>query len=66
MAPYEALYERKCQTPLIWNEAGQRKIVDPTIISLIEETSEKVRLIQPRLQTAHNRQRVMPTSDGKI
>ena len=27
MAPYEALYGRKCQTPLYWNEVGERKVI---------------------------------------
>ena len=26
MAPYEAIYGRKCRTPLCWDEEGERKI----------------------------------------
>ena len=29
MAPYEALYERKCRTPLAWCEVGERLILGP-------------------------------------
>ena len=25
MAPYEAIYGRKCRTPLCWDEEGERK-----------------------------------------
>ena len=49
MAPYEALYDRKCRSPSCWTEVGDRQIEDP---ELIKETSEKVPLIQERLRTA--------------
>ena len=29
MAPYEALYGRKCRTPLCWDEVGERKFSGP-------------------------------------
>ncbi|GKC41811.1 putative reverse transcriptase domain-containing protein [Tanacetum coccineum] len=28
-APYEALYERKCQTPISWAEVGESKLIGP-------------------------------------
>lgn len=43
MAPYEALYGRKCQTPLCWYKDGESMLVGP---ELVLQTSEKVRLIQ--------------------
>ena len=39
ITPYEALYGRKCRTPLCWDEAGERKLND---VELIEITSEKI------------------------
>ena len=42
MAPYEALYEKKCRSPLYWIEMGEKKIED---LELISETLEKVPLI---------------------
>ena len=27
MAPYEAIYGRKCRTPLCWDEEGERKFL---------------------------------------
>lgn len=54
MAPYEALYGRKCRTPLCWNEVGERKLQS---IELIETTTEKVKIIQDRLKVAQSRQK---------
>ena len=54
MAPYEALYERKCRTPLCWTELSEKKIIDP---DLIQETEEKVKVIRERLRVATYRQK---------
>ena len=32
MAPYEALYGRKCRTPVFWDEVSERKLVGPEIV----------------------------------
>ena len=53
MPPYEALYGRKCRSPLCWTEVGEKQIEGP---DLIRETSEKVPLIQDRLRTTFSRQ----------
>ena len=34
MAPYEALYGRKCRTPVCWDEVGERKLVGPEIVQV--------------------------------
>jgi transposase InsO family protein len=31
MAPFEMLYGQRCQTPLFWNETGERKVFGPDI-----------------------------------
>uniref|UniRef100_A0A7N2MWN1 RNA-directed DNA polymerase n=1 Tax=Quercus lobata TaxID=97700 RepID=A0A7N2MWN1_QUELO len=54
MAPYEALYGRKCRSPLCWEEVGERKLLGPEIIQM---TSEKIDLIHKRLQIAQSRQK---------
>ena len=54
MAPYEALYERKCRTPLFWTELREKKIIG---LVLIQETKEKVKIIRERLKVATNRQK---------
>ena len=53
MPPYEALYGRKCRSPLCWTEVGEKYVEGP---NLIRETAEKVPLIQNRLRTAYSRQ----------
>ena len=35
MAPFEALYGRRCRTPTCWNEVGERK---PSKVELIDQT----------------------------
>ena len=39
MAPYEALYGRKCRTPICWTELNEHKVIGP---NLVKETEEKV------------------------
>ena len=54
MAPYEALYERSCRSPLGWTEVRESSI---TGLDPIKDTSEKVSLIRRRLLTAQSRQK---------
>ena len=42
MAPYEALYGRKCRTPICWTELSEYKVIGPDIVKDIEE---KVQII---------------------
>ena len=41
MAPYEALYGRRCRTPLCWTELNKHKIIGP---DLIKDKKKKFRL----------------------
>ena len=52
MAPYEALYGRKCRTPLCWTTLSEKKVIGP---DLIQETEEKMKMIRERLKVATNR-----------
>ena len=36
MAPYEALYGRKCRSPIHWDEVGERKLLGPEIVQQTE------------------------------
>ena len=54
MAPYEALYGRKCRSPVCWTEVGERQILGPEIVQM---TTDKIKVIQQRLQTAQSRQK---------
>jgi transposase InsO family protein len=54
MAPYEALYGRKCRSPLYWDELGERRILGPYIV---QDTLDKVALIRRRLLAAQDQQK---------
>ncbi|GKE52265.1 putative reverse transcriptase domain-containing protein [Tanacetum coccineum] len=53
-APFEALYGRKCRSPVCWAKVGDVQLTGPEII---HETTEKIVQIRQRLQTARDRQR---------
>jgi hypothetical protein len=54
MAPFEALYSRKCRTPLMWSEVGERTFFSPATIVEAEENVAKVR---ENLKIAQSRQK---------
>ena len=54
MAPFEALYGRKCRMPLNWSEAGERTFFGP---DMVKEAEELVRVIQENLKIAQSRQK---------
>ncbi|GKF92515.1 hypothetical protein Tco_0279234, partial [Tanacetum coccineum] len=53
-APFEALYGRKCRSPVCWVEVGDVQLTGPEII---HETTEKIVQIRQCLQAARDRQR---------
>jgi hypothetical protein len=54
MSPFEALYGRKCRTPLYWDQTGERQFFGP---ELIQEAEEQVRMIREYLRIAQSRQK---------
>jgi hypothetical protein len=54
MAPFEALYGRRCLTPLNWSQAGERTLFGP---KLVQEAEEKVSVIRENLRAAQMRQK---------
>jgi hypothetical protein len=54
MAPFKALYGRKCRTPLNWSETGESQMFGPDVI---KEAEEQVQLICNRLKVAQSRQK---------
>ena len=54
MAPFKALYGRKCRTPVCWDEVGERKLVGPKLVQI---TSEKVKVFRDNLKIARDRQK---------
>jgi hypothetical protein len=54
MAPFEALYGRRCRTPLSWSKTGERQIFG---LDLVTKAESKVKIIQANLKTAQSRQK---------
>ena len=54
MMPYEALYGRKCRTPLCWDEVGERKLLG---LEMVRVTTDNVKVIRDRLKIAQDRQK---------
>jgi hypothetical protein len=58
MAPFEALYGRRCRTPLNWSQAGEREIFGP---NLVLEAEEKFKIIRKNFEAAKARQKATMT-----
>ncbi|WVZ80861.1 hypothetical protein U9M48_028303 [Paspalum notatum var. saurae] len=54
MAPFEALYGRRCRTPLNWSEPGEHVTFGP---DLVTQAEEQVKLIHNYLKRAQSRQK---------
>ncbi|KAI3494636.1 hypothetical protein L1887_40553 [Cichorium endivia] len=63
-APFEALYGRKCRSPLCWAEVGDTQLVKGQVANstltgpeIIRETTEKIVQIRERLKASRDRQK---------
>ena len=54
MAPFEAMYGRKCRTLVCWDEVGERRLVGHELLKM---TSKKVKVIRDNLKTTRDRQK---------
>ncbi|WVZ75493.1 hypothetical protein U9M48_023539 [Paspalum notatum var. saurae] len=54
MAPFEALYGRRCRTPLNWSELGERVTFGP---NLVKQAEEQVKFIHSNLKRAQSRRK---------
>ncbi|GJV17767.1 putative reverse transcriptase domain-containing protein [Tanacetum coccineum] len=53
-APFEALYDRKCHSPVCWAKVGEVQLTGPEIV---QDTTEKIIQIKQRNQAARDRQK---------
>ncbi|GKA75762.1 hypothetical protein Tco_0782140 [Tanacetum coccineum] len=53
-APFEALYGRKCRSPVLWAEIEESSLIGP---ELVQETTDKVVLIKENLKEARDHQK---------
>jgi len=54
MAPFMALYGRRCRTPLCWFESGESALLGPDVV---QETTEKIKMIQEKMKASQSRQK---------
>ena len=54
MAPYEALYDRKCRTSICCDEVGEMKLLG---LEMVQLTTDKVKVIRKRMKKAQDRQK---------
>ena len=52
MVPFEALYGRKCRSPLHWDEIGERVLLGP---DLVQGAVDKIQLVKQRMKAAQDR-----------
>ncbi|GJX30479.1 putative reverse transcriptase domain-containing protein, partial [Tanacetum coccineum] len=52
--PFEALYGRKCRSPIMWDEVGERQLIGP---ELVQETTKKISQIKDKLKAVRDRQK---------
>ncbi|GJT35468.1 putative reverse transcriptase domain-containing protein [Tanacetum coccineum] len=53
-APFEALYGRKCRSPVLWAEIEESRLIG---LELVQETTNKVVLIEEKLKAMRDRQK---------
>jgi len=54
MGPYEALYGKRCRTPLCWQYIDESLTIEP---ESVQATTEMVKIIQERKRAAQSRQK---------
>ena len=54
MSLFEALYGRRCQTPLMWSKVGERSLFGP---DMIKEAEEQVAKVQENPKAAQTKQK---------
>ena len=59
MAPFEALYGRKCRTPVCWDEVGEGRLIGPEFVQI---TSKKLKVVRDKLRQQEIDRKVMWTT----
>ncbi|GJX98284.1 reverse transcriptase domain-containing protein [Tanacetum coccineum] len=54
-APVEALYGRKCRSPVLWAKVRENRLIGP---KMVQKTTDKVALIKEKLKAARDRQKI--------
>jgi len=63
MTPFEALYGRKCMSPLCWDDISERRLLGSEVI---QQTMAKVKIIRKRLKVAQDRKKRWADLDRRL
>ncbi|GKA68157.1 retrotransposon protein, putative, ty1-copia subclass [Tanacetum coccineum] len=61
-APFEALYGKKCKSPILWAEIEESSLIGP---ELVQETIDKVVLIKEKLKAVRDHQKSYADNNRK-
>ncbi|WVZ51949.1 hypothetical protein U9M48_003046 [Paspalum notatum var. saurae] len=53
-SPFEALYGRRCRTPLFWNQTGEKQVFGP---DLIRDAEQQIKMVRENLRVAQSKQK---------
>ncbi|WVZ51971.1 hypothetical protein U9M48_003068 [Paspalum notatum var. saurae] len=53
-SPFEALYGRRCRTPLFWNQTGEKQVFG---LDLIRDAEQQIKMVRENLRVAQSRQK---------
>ncbi|WVZ80413.1 hypothetical protein U9M48_027886 [Paspalum notatum var. saurae] len=53
-SPFEALYGKRCRTPLFWNQTSEKQVFGP---DMIQDAEQQLRIVQKNLRVAQSKQR---------
>ncbi|WVZ63495.1 hypothetical protein U9M48_013122 [Paspalum notatum var. saurae] len=56
-SPFEALYDKRCRTPLLWNQTGEKQVFGPDII---QDAEQQLRIVVENLRVARSSVEAMP------
>ncbi|WVZ98000.1 LOW QUALITY PROTEIN: hypothetical protein U9M48_043493, partial [Paspalum notatum var. saurae] len=65
MAPFEALYGRRCRTPLNWSEPGEHVTFGPDLVTQAEEQVKFIHDNLKRAQSSYSEKRRRPLAFEK-
>jgi hypothetical protein len=54
MALYEALYGRRCRTPLFWSQSGESQVFGPEVL---KDAEKQIQMVRESLKVAQSRQK---------
>ncbi|XP_073153357.1 uncharacterized protein [Henckelia pumila] len=63
MAPFKALYGRRCRTPLFWDEVGERQVEGP---QMIQQMTDAVEMIRKRIKYVADESHILHPTEVQL